>query len=539
MKKIISMIVLGCFAVSLYWGAAAGDAFQKPDTVELSADAPGWQRYVDEPVTLDWYVNYSWFVADWGEDLVSRTITEETGVDIRFITPMGNEEQKLNALISMDALPDIITLGWWEPQVSEMIAKGMVYPLNELADQYDAYFYEVSNDTIVNWYTNEDGNIYCYPCSALTPEDVEEHDNIASNQTFLVRKDIYEAIGSPDMTTPDGFAQAVRDAAEMFPEVDGEPLIPIGAHVFDETGCVSFDKYLQNFLAVPWMVDGEVYDRNTDPEYITWLKMFRQLGEEGYLADDIFVDQRSQMCEKVEQGRYFCMLYQHTDLADQEKLRYQRDPDSIYIAVDGPKNSSGDDPVLPVMGINGWTVTLISRNCQYPERAIALMDYMLSEHGQKLISIGVEGVTYDVVDGQVVLKEEVAQLLNSDREKYNSIYGADDTYWMLQDNAMQLHWTPRPIEPMRQLEEWTYPYAAYTGEYDNLILENTEEGIAYNKIQELWGEILPQLLLADTEEAFDELLAQYVAERDQLGYEQVREAQKRQIEENKQILGIE
>ena len=29
-------------------------------------------------VTLDWYVNYSWFVAGWGENLVSRTITEET-----------------------------------------------------------------------------------------------------------------------------------------------------------------------------------------------------------------------------------------------------------------------------------------------------------------------------------------------------------------------------------------------------------------------------------------------------------------------------
>ncbi len=39
----------------------------------------------------------------------------------------------------------------------------------------------------------------------LHQKQVKEHDDIISNQTFLVRKDIYEAIGSPDMTTPEGF----------------------------------------------------------------------------------------------------------------------------------------------------------------------------------------------------------------------------------------------------------------------------------------------------------------------------------------------
>ena len=278
-----------------------------------------------EPVTLDWYVNYSWFVTGWGENLVSRTITEETGVSVNFITPRGNEQEKLNALISSDSLPDLITLGWWEPQVTEMIDKNMVYPLNELADTYDMLFYEVTDPDVRNWYTRDDGNIYCYPNSSYTPSDLEEHDNIPMNQTFLVRKDIYEALGKPDMTTPEGFYDAVVRAKELYPEVNGEPLIPIGSHVFDDMGCVSFDKYLQNFLAVPYEKDGKYYDRYTDPEYLRWLKLFRQLGEEGYLAPDIFVDTRTQMREKIAEGRYFCMLYQRTDLADQEKALYAGD----------------------------------------------------------------------------------------------------------------------------------------------------------------------------------------------------------------------
>ena len=219
----------------------------EPDLTEEGMTA--WQKYAGEEITFDWYVNYSWFTAGWGENVVSRKITEDTGVSIRFITPSGNESEKLNALMAADSLPDFITLGWWEPQVNEMIDGDMVYALNELADQYDPYFYQVSDADVVNWYTQEDGNIYSYPNSCFTAKDMEEHDNIGSNQTFLVRKDIYEAIGSPDMTTPEGFLAAVEKAYEMFPTVDGEALIPVGAHVFNDQGNVSFDKYLMNFSA--------------------------------------------------------------------------------------------------------------------------------------------------------------------------------------------------------------------------------------------------------------------------------------------------
>ena len=144
-----------------------------------------------------------------------------------------------------------------------------------------------------------------------------------------------------------------------------------------------------------------------------WLKMFRELGEEGLLANDIFVDTRIQMEEKLAKGRYFCMLYQYSDTISQQKALYENDPDSIYMAVEGPRNSNGDDPTLPTNNMNGWTLTLISKNCKYPERAIAFMDYMMSEHGQMLIYLGVEGVTYDIVDGKPVLKEDVSKILNT------------------------------------------------------------------------------------------------------------------------------
>lgn len=507
--------------------------------IVVDENAPAWQRYAGEEITLDWYINYSWFATPWGENLVSQTITEETGVSVNFITPMGNEEEKLNALIASNKLPDIITLGYWETQIDEIIEKDMVYALNELADEYDPYFYTVTDEAVVNWYTEEDGNIYAYPNSSISPQDLEENDNIGSNQTFLVRKDIYEALGSPDMSTPEGFARAVRKAAALYSDVNGKELIPIGAHVFDETGSVSFDKYLMNFLAIPWEKDGKLYDRYTDAEYITWLKLFRQLGEEGYLANDIFVDTRTQMEEKLAEGRYFCMIYQYTDLLAQQRILYENNPESIYIAVEGPRNSAGDDPTLPTTNINGWTVTMISKNCKEPARAIAFMDYLMSEHGQKRIFLGVEGITYDMVDGKPVLRDEVKALLDTNREQYDKVYGADDAYWMLQDNAMQLQWEQKSIPAIQQLKDWALQYPTYNGAYDMYLPIESEYAKVETQINKLWSEVLPELLLASTEEEFDAILEDFVARRQELGFEALMEEKTAYMIEAKEKLGIE
>ena len=485
--------VLSALAMCTLWCAGCADGkVQDTQTAELiqeegQEEQPGWQKHAQDPVTLDWYINFSWYTTPWGENAVSKKMEEETGIHIDFSAPMGNENEKLDALITSNTLPDIITLDWSNEQVDEMINNGMVYALNELAEQYDPYFFEVTDEQVRSWYTREDGNLYCYPNSTFTPADYEGEHHIASNQTFLVRKDIYEAIGSPDMTTPEGFKQAVRAAAEQFPEVDGQPMIPIGAHAFDKTGCASFDRYLQNYLAIPYEKDGAYYDRYTDPEYIRWLKTFRELGAEGYLKEDIFLDQRTQMEEKIEQGRYFCMLYQRTDMEKQQKELYSKNPNCIYMAVDGPKNSSGDDPVLTGNGLNGWTATLISKNCERPDRALELFSYLISEHGQKMTYLGVEGVTYDMVDGKAVIKPEVEALLERDRMEYDRIYGADSCYWMFQNHIVQRKWRGELQEPLKQLEEWTYPYTHYMAQYEVSFDANTEAGNAYMKIQQAWG----------------------------------------------------
>lgn len=505
----------------------------KEESQPPNPDEPGWKADTS-PITFDWYLNFSWFPNKWGVDPTSQYVTKKTGVDINFIVPAGNENEKLNTMIASGKLPDFITLGWYEDGVQAMIDGGLVLPLNELAEQYDPYFFKVADPAKLSWYTKDDGNVYAYPNASSSPKDFEKYSReYTSNQTFVVRKDMYEALGKPDMRTPEGFLNALKAAKEKFPDVNGQPLIPIGLHEFSETGNYSLEGYLQNFLAIPMEKDGKLYDRVTDPEYIRWLKTFRKAEEEGLLAKDIFIDKRPQMEEKIAQGRYFAMLYQRSDFAAQQNVLYANDPNSVYIAVDGPANSNMDPPTLAGPGISGWTVTLISKDVKDKERAIRFLTYLISEEGNKDLYLGEKGVTYDTIDGKDQFKPEALELLNKDRSAFDKQYGASYTFWMLMDTNMNLQWVPPSVEPSKQLEDWTKGKTKSFSQFDQINpTGNSEEGIANTKIGQLWGKTLPKLLLAKTDEEFDKLFDEFLKKREEAGYEKVRAYQQQKYEEN-------
>jgi putative aldouronate transport system substrate-binding protein len=110
---------------------------------------------------------------------------------------------------------------------------------------------------------------------------------------------------------------------------------------------------------------------------------------------------------------------------------------------------------------------------------------------------------------------------------------------MLQDNAKQLQWRQPLTEPNGQLEEWTYQYSHYLAQYETSYDSNTEVGNADSNIRRLWSKTLPKLLLAPTDEAFDEIFDSFVKERELLGYQLVREESKKMIQDAKERLGME
>ncbi|NLO85979.1 MAG: ABC transporter substrate-binding protein, partial [Clostridiales bacterium] len=190
-------------------------------------------------------------------------------------------------------------------------------------------------------------------------------------------------------------------------------------------------------------------------------------------------------------------------------------------------------------GINGWTVTLISRNCKDPQKAIEMVTYMMSEEGQKLIALGIEGEHYTMVDGKAVLTPTTQELIKNSYETYIEQVGANDAYWMLQDNLMQSQWMPDEDPVIQQMKDWCYPYTFYTGQYDVFFTDGSDADVANEKIVRIHSEMLPQLLLAPDQETFDRLWDEYCLTRKEAGIDIVLKESTRQMNENKRRLNMQ
>lgn len=543
MKKFLTVVLMLCMvATSVVF--AGGSKESAKASVTVSNDAPGWKAAAANPIEFDWYLHFSWFARHWGDSVISKYITEKTGVSLNFVVPAGNEAEKLNAMIAGDALTDFITIGWWEGQVNQMIDADLVYALDELADKYDPYWHKVVNPDLVGWYTKDDGHIYGYPNSSYTPADYKTYaGQLTSNETFLVRKDMYEAIGSPDMSTPEGFVGALKKAKEMFPTVNGQPLIPFAANEFGDIGESSITKILPHFLAISPEENGKFIDYNLglteNPEYVRWLKALNTANREGLISTDIFVDKRSQIEEKAAQGRYFALFFQNCDMVTAQNTLYAADPNSIYIAVDGPKNSKGDAHKLGGGGIAGWTVTLISKNCKDPARAIQFLTYLISEEGLMDCYFGQEGVTYNMVNGVPTFTPEVYDLKMNNNEKQETEIGTQWTYWMLQNTAWSDKFGKEYAPAVEQPYLWSMDYATSYAAYDGLTLPvGSDEDLIYQEIQREWGKVLVNLITAKTEADFNKIVADFNQFKKDAGVDKVIAAQTALMAVQKAKLGM-
>jgi putative aldouronate transport system substrate-binding protein len=533
----VFLALVGCGGAKTASGNAASKA------AVGTADSPGWKLNAATPVTFDWYINFSWFSRQWGQSKVSKYITEKTGVNIRFIVPAGNEAERLNAMIAGDSLPDIITLGYYESQVNMMIEVGMVEPLNKLAEQYDMYFFKVANAERLGWYTQDDGNVYGYPNSSFTPSDYQQfRGSLIGYENFLVRKDLWEQLGSPDMSQPEGFLAALRAAKQQFPSINGQSLIPLGMEGFSDTGNNALQGYLQHFLGLIPETNGNYDDPNLgrdNPEYIRWLKVLRQAASEGLIPMDVFVDGRPQIEEKAAQGRYFAMLYPAWNMQAPLSNLYARDPNSIYIAVKGPANANGADPIIPGGGIAGWTLTMISKNCKDKARAIQFLSYLVSEEGQLDIFFGVPDETYNMINGKPTYTAEIQELNFTDKNKQEVEIGLDATYWMLMDVAWYEQYRPGYPDSISQPVLWTQPYVTSFAIYDSLdIPAGTDEALISDEIQRRWGRDLPRLILAKSEDEFDQRWADFLQFKTDRGYAKLQAKKTELMNVNKKKLGL-
>lgn len=495
----------------------------------VDPETPAWKLDTKEDNKLTWYVNADWWYTGWGEDPVTRTIKEDLKLDVEFIT---GDDTKLNTLFAGEDLPDIISI-FGGNSATALAAAEWAFPLNELADKYDPYFYKVAKADTLSWYKLEDGNTYGYPNYSNSAEDYAE-DNLNATTAFIVRKDVYEALGQPKMGTPEEFINVLTQIKAQFPD-----LIPFGFNsMTNGAGSLGYD--FQNFIGVPIEnTDGTWYDRDMDGDYLTWLRTFNHAYQQGLISDDRFATDGTTHEEMVKIGSYATIMVGGTpQLSGPLQIWMDTNPDAAYIAIDGPQSTVGNTPTLSQSGLSGWTVTYITKECKDPIKAIQLYTYLLADEGGILATYGVEGETFAInADGKYEFLPEVKEMQQKENDRFKQFYRLGEFLVFNHDRYLSLG--TGFIASIKQMQDWGKGKLKPFFLIDNIDPEaGSLESRNLSTIYTNWGTTIVGMLRAENDAAFDQTLETYKKFRQDNGWDGIIKVRNEKMTQNREKLGL-
>jgi len=500
------------------------------DRYTVDASTPAWKLDTKESTTLTWYVNADWWNTDYGNDVVTKKIKEDLNLDITFIT---GDDTKLNTFFAGDEMPDLISVFDSNSSIVQK-ADTWALPLNDLAEKFDPYFNQVAAQDTLNWFQLADGKTYGYPNYSNTQADYE-NGTIPAKTAFVIRKDVYDALGQPDFSTPEQFTATLQAIKSKFPE-----LIPFGFNSIG-TGTGSLGDTFQDFIGVPLTdAEGNHYNRNLDEDYLTWVSTLNQSYRSGLISDDSFADDGTAFEEKVKSGKYATMLLDGTpQQGGNLQIFASNNEGKEYVAIDGPQSTVGNAPTLNQSGITGWMISLITNSNADPAKSIQLFTYLLSEEGQMLMNYGIEGETYEVNgEGKVALMPEVKdmQLNNADQFKKEYRFGefmffGHDRHKTLSDDAFP--------DSIKQMQEWGKGKLVPHFVLENINPEQgTAEARSLSAINTQWNTTLVSLIRSKDDSAFNTVLEEYKTFLNDNNWEAIVTIYNEKMARNKEKLGL-
>lgn len=508
-------------------GKEANNAGAEGTTAE--AGGPSWKQDTS-PFTFTQYFYGNWASNYlWKDQFAMKLVTEKTGITIDRKLATGSDDDYLNTMIASGDLPDTIMLDWNNPAVSKLIKNGMVYSIDELIEKYAPDLKDMLDPEMVK-YHSVDGKLWYLPNYFETKERLTSGVPITPIRPWFIRKDIYEAIGSPKIETTDDLLAALKQAKAKFPDVS-----PVGVEFFDVAkngfeGSLSMDYLIYSFA--PQLLEERIKDEAKIVEYpmrnkgfIDAFRYLNTLSREGLFDPQLLIYKQEQYEEKL-YGAQYAVASQFMDgmyTRYNPKIESTLGAEKKYDILDGIQ-ANGQTPRYPASRLMGWQGFFITKKAKNPERIIRFAEYAWSDEGQLDFLYGKEGETYEMVDGLPQYKPEVRDLMLKDNNAWYAKYGltASTLLWRSGttiDAAATRDFKkdqPEQFEAKKLLEK--YNFDVYPLGMENLEPEgSTAEGVINVKVKDLWNKTIPKLVLAKSDNEFNAVYDDFIAQMDKVG----------------------
>ena len=315
-------------------------------------------------------------------------LSQITGLNVKpLLIHKASSSQKTSTIIASGELPDVFYNNS-HAKINKYAMEGAFEPINPHLDELPNISRYFGEDGKYPWfkksYAASDGNFYFLP--------QVESDRLV-NHGMLYRKDVFDKHGIKMWNSPETFYQALKKLKELYP--DSYPLTSkTGTQIIKNYavawgGIKSFDVYFDETSKV-WKYS------DTDPKTKEILDFLHKLYDEKLLDPEFLTNTQSAWTQRMTTGKSF-VTYDWIGRLDMFMQQSEIDGyDLRYANPIGPKQTLVTLPQVDSFGLciaKGKNSLL----------AMKLVDFLYSDAGAELMTIGVRGETFEFdKDGKIV-----------------------------------------------------------------------------------------------------------------------------------------
>jgi putative aldouronate transport system substrate-binding protein len=534
MKKVFVIILVLLLASTVLWAASQqeeeGETTQQLDpTLENS-----WESFKDDPIVLEVFADSpnALFTEHLSEAtlLIPRVMKEETGVTLNVRQAVDSSDQSLNLIIASGSYPDLMIVNTDRQVAAALIENDQIWSFEDLEARYGV-------DTISHMNVNQrfslrskfdNDKIYYLTAYGWHDEHSDSPWIVKWQSGTYVNEKWYKAVGSPPINSFDDLMETAKKMRDANPRMEYPFIVhrSTGTGHFNEPAEVVRLKqyYGLNDPTTYWKL-GETHKFIIQaPAFLDLVKDLNRMEHEELFNPIIWTGSKNDKLGLVFNGLPAFVLNGDADnLAQRNTALQEKYPDERWIMLppfpaDPTKYRYTTTGSVGAGGDNGWTIPKTGKN---DLRRLAFVDYIMSDHFQKLNAFGREGYEHEIVDGVPVFKSPFAEMGRAElRDQYGfNILGGmiRDDYW---DMIRRQQQAPEMLEAINTLrpaidnfKDLTFVPEAVEISYP----ADSEELKIYSQIKETFGDELLKIILNSPPERVEADYAALLAKVENMG----------------------
>lgn len=381
MKKILSLVLCLCMMLTALPLAAMAEDYKEPITLNVFSEVAnfgGEQK--------------GWF---------AKEVKDRFNITLNFISS-NVDSNAYSAGVAAGSLGDIICLGDMGEHFTTALKADLLMDLSDIdMTQYPTLntYFTKAFDKVSN-FAAEQGVEGKYGFSySVAMEDNAWSEITDPTYGLQVRFDAWEKAGKPSLTSLEDLPAFLKAMQDAVPETaDGEKVYAYGGFSDWEDCVMKFTWDLmtlygykeQDFLGVNYAT-GDVVDPLAEGSlYYRALKVNNQLYREGLFDPESVSQNFDTYSQKLTNGRYLMALWGWIigNFNSAEK-------DAQKIGFTTFKFEDGAPQQLTITTEGGNRLWAIGADCEYPERALELIEWLSTEEGAIVSNYGPKGLCWD------------------------------------------------------------------------------------------------------------------------------------------------